>query len=102
MTERQAWKTIADAYATPKRERTEDQVRLAESGICGAALSLWLYYKEIDNKQRNQITRIITDSMPNNPYCDSAGGRWFCAPIPANDKLRADFCYLQYYKLGGK
>ena len=36
MTERQAWKTIAEAYYTPKDERTKEQHRLTRSGICAA------------------------------------------------------------------
>ena len=95
MFEKEMWLTIAEAFATPRDERTDEQGYIACRGICHAILAIdcpWYYmYEKID--EDGAIIR-----NPSSRYY-----RFFCSyEDPANDLLRADFCYLQYYILGGK
>ena len=90
MTERQAWKTIADAYATPRGERTIKQKKLVSGGVCRALMTLKMY---------NHLTERLRLSMRNkvmeSTICiDDA---YFCKLSPANDILRAMYCYFMYY-----
>ena len=90
MTEKQAWRTIGKAYATPRSERSRRQGSLACCGICSA---------------NNRLVEGRTDlwwRISRKIRADLKGQVFFCACSPANDKLRADYCYLQYYMLGGK
>lgn len=99
MTEKQAWLTIAEAYGTPEEERSDEQRRMTRWGCCCGLRELW----GLQNRGSAcsiMLTKIRWDVdhySRRNPFWDS----YFCACIPANDKLRADYCYLQYYMLGG-
>ena len=99
--ERRAWKTIAEAYYTPRDERTKEQHRLTRSGICAAV--------EILSWDLGHIAWFVERSMKDTIEDSRINGRaWFCATtwmpsfIALYDLLRADYCMLQYYILGGE
>ena len=94
MTEKQAWRTIAEAYATPRWERSRKQRELTYCGICYAIKRLFRKKSNVSQSMRKEIYQDL-DSWP-----DWFG--FFCRTTPENDKLRADYCYLQYFMLGGK
>jgi len=96
MTERQAWYTMAVAYYTLYMERTRGQRRLTSFGLCQA-----LVWSGITDKVFIQMRRTIKMSMPSWRVHGELG-MWFCEYSPANDVLRADFCWFQYCRLGGK
>lgn len=91
MTERQGWLTIAEAFATPRGKRTSPEWALTLFGVCAAIDELGMSYRE-----RRRMMKAVWDAMPGGAVI------FFCPYIPANDPLRADFCYFQYYRLGGK
>lgn len=102
MTQRQAWLTMARAYYTPENKRTEKQVILADDGICLATLELFQEdglgvetLQSMDNDLEYDV-KCYTDE---GYFCTVRGWSDF---DPANDLLRADYCMLQYYMLGGK
>jgi len=94
MTEKQVWWTMAVAYGTEREERSEAQRYLAGYGICMA----------INRMPSTELSCNLFRRMRGKVYTDLAlegSGAWFCAPTPANDALRADYCLLNYYMLGG-
>ena len=103
MTEKQAWLTIAEAYATPRNERigeSYDITGLEERGD-GICYALEILY------DRRSITMGCLISMENkildSHLPDCGWLPYFCDyENPANDLLRADYCYFQYYRLGGE
>lgn len=104
MTERQAWKTIADAYATPRGERTEKQRRITNRGICASLV--WL---PVGWTTELQMKRKVYQSMPPTGRTIALPAEfgckaeyYFCPLTPANDLLRADYCYAMYYSNGAE
>lgn len=91
MTEKQAWLTIAEAYATPRKKRFW-QYELTKHGVCHA-----IYVIKSTYHLRSRMFQKVHDDLRLGMF-----GPVFCAYNPINDKLRADYCYLQYYMLGGK
>ena len=94
MTKLRVWKTLAIAYGTPRSERTKEQRDLTRYGLCGGIQ--WLL--ESDETKMRVLFGVIRDSIPRGPW----RGYYFCALSPANDILRSDFCWFQYYRAGGK
>ena len=114
MTERQAWKTIAEAYATPYEERTEREKRLTGRGLCFALARVrWDY--GASQRLSNLMGDKLDESTPRGLY-----GIYF---IPARfhyhtpeyrksalefgdivdcDNLRALYCYFMYYSNGAE
>lgn len=87
LTELQAWMTIGDAYGTLEGERTEVERYIAMDGICCGLICVPLMS---DSLEKAMCSKIEQD-MPELPWVND----YFCALIPANDPLRADYCYLQ-------
>lgn len=100
MTEKQAWWECAVAYATPRDERTEKQKRLVYDGICVAMFRLTLQ-KLLSTTIYFRIKQKIKESMPPDTFT-YAIFLYFCEPSPANDLLRADYCFAMYYSNGAK
>ena len=109
MTEKQAWLTIAKAFATPRGERTEKQEslmgytncrgELIYAGVCRAILIIEPISSNMYTRMMEKVGDCTTLRIADINFC----GDWFCSPYPPrNDKLRADFCYLMYYILGGE
>ena len=101
MTEKQAWRTIAEAYATLRSERPNVQWKLTRYGICLALVELERtktitdnMYDRMDDKIWAEIDALRLSGLAYHPV--------FCTYHSVNDKLRADYCYLQYYMLGGR
>ncbi len=106
LTEREAWLFIAKAYTIPRGRRTLAQASITRDGICvaiGDELSInghqrgWrrVPYPEYITIKVESAMMIATQANHNvvdYPYfwdiCD-----------PANDLLRADYCYSNYYRL---
>lgn len=84
MTERQAWLTIAEVYATELRNRTPIEFWIAHYGCCGAINEI-----EVSDKVWKDMNGKIRECLTKSAY--------FCQYSPQNDLLRADFCYLMYY-----
>ena len=101
MTEKQAWLTIAEAYATPRDERSILAYSLTFNGICTGINGLWDSGR-IKYKNRNNMMDVISGSMGGRDYMSRYAHEGRGVLRPANDLLRADFCYFQYYRLGGK
>lgn len=96
MTEKQAWLTIAEAYATPRENRSEKRRHLAAVGVCSALTILWVRLEIGYETYHTMRSKVIADAN-NLSGCPD----YFCACYPANDKLRALYCLLNYYMLGG-
>lgn len=90
LTERQAWLTIAEAFATDKGERTSFQKNLTVEGCCWALFVLRWGEHTLGSVVYYTMTNKITDCLL--PRC-----KWFCRPYPKFDHLRAGFCYLMAY-----
>lgn len=94
--EKQAWLTIAEAYATAPSRRTEFQEDLTIEGVCNAISELyWNGGDDMGITMRRRMNSKTTDCVPWNKY-------YFCPVTRPNEKLRALFCYLQYYAMGGE
>ena len=105
MTERQLWKTLGDAYATPRSKRTEDQKRMTFNGLCYGPRHMDAF-SEHGHRMAIFIKQCIKDYHHlafAYAYRDGSlsGADGYCI-LAANDKYRAIFCYLQFYRLGGK
>lgn len=103
MTEKQAWLTIAMDMALPrKRAKYGFDPRKLERCLCWAINNLRSQTSEdIREFMKNEIWEV--KELLNEVLTLSEQSAYFCDPQdPANDLLRADFCYLQYYRLGGE
>lgn len=92
MTEKQAWWTMAVAYGTPRGKRDEKQRSLTRCGICWA---LWCMARDAG------LSPTLRHGAVKKLRRDLGSLTWFCAYNRPNDALRADYCYLNYYMLGG-
>ncbi len=109
MTERQAWLTIAKAYATPRGERTKKQNNLTEHGICNA-IAILLSFDVASYKMETKIL----ESMPPKRSGHHLGAGYFCPSrfhvhtgwescnVKQCDEWRADYCYAMYYSNGAE
>ena len=93
LTQLQAWRTIGEAYDTLRSERSAAQRELAGRGICFAHSKLFRRGSIVWTRMRNKIEADLLNSDLH---------AYFCAYTSDNDKPRSDYCYLQYYMLGGK
>lgn len=91
MTEKQAWLTIAEAYGTLRGRRSKKQRELAMCGICHAITESTVQ-DDLRPRMREKVYRDLDSGR---------FGAYFCVYNRANDKLRADYCRLNYYMLGG-
>lgn len=90
LTEKQAWEKIAEAFATTHDSRNYTQLILTLHGVCSAIT-------------RSTVTKIVRVRMYNKVYqCLTVRQVYFCKLLPINDKIRADFCHLMYFQLGGE
>ncbi len=101
MTEKQAWLTIGKAYDTKRSERSREQRELTRSGICHALVELERT-KAITNNIYNRMDDKIWVEIDALRLNGLARFHIFCTFCSVNDKLRSDYCYLQYFMLGGK
>ena len=90
------WKNIALAYETPRAYRTTEETDITQFGLCHAVC--------FKCPEIHSISAAVIAAMLDEIHY---GGRktdhfYFCALKPQNDQLRADFAWLQYYRLGGK
>lgn len=91
---RELWRRIALAYQTPRGDRTKEENGIAWWGLCGAVKWLWPENDQIGLAAVGEILYGYGGEGPFHGY--------FCVLSPENDQLRADFAWLQYYRLGGK
>ena len=99
LTEAKAWLTIAEARYTPKGESTEQQIIIKGSlrnggrgwGVC-YSINRLTDLGLIDYVTGLKMHSVVSENLPGTEA-------YFCEYTPANDLLRADFCYLQYYIL---
>lgn len=96
LSEKQAWLVIAEAYATPRRKRSHEEYTLCHYGLCWA---IFMLLEELGGM--SIITEGVYAKMDDKIRRNLGGRLYFCPYFPANDLLRADFCYLMYYELGG-
>ena len=103
MTIAEAFYTIFEAYSTPRGERTGREFGIARSGVCNAINRLESAGR-ISWETLELMRVAVQESMPIPPYRYSpCGSPWFCERHdPANDLLRAMWCYLQYLIAGGE
>lgn len=87
LSERQAWETIAEAYATEPKYRTAFQKQLTQSGCCTAVI----YAMPIGGFE---MMRSMTKKIH---QCLLPRRSWFCRPYRRYDHLRADFCNLMAF-----
>ena len=94
MTERQAWKTIAEAFETKPEDRTDEQKRVTREGICNASAAM-RNMKCITGALSGKIESIAmkaTRGLKSHPHlCDLR--------TPEGDAIRAAFCREQARKL---
>ena len=67
MTRKQMWLTIARAYGTSEKERTDFQYKLANKGMCDA-IRILRHKKLITLHQRNQALYFLSKFYPLNKY----------------------------------
>jgi len=101
LTEKQAWLEVAEAFYTPEDDRARRQRRIASCGICNA-IDVLCFLSKIGNDTADRMDIKIKADLP-------PGSSWFCYPyrwvdelLRANELLRADYCMLQYYMIGGR
>ena len=94
LTEREAWRVIRDAYATPREERTILQGRLTNSGICIAAGRL------ADIRMIDEGTYLRLSCL-SKAAITCPGIEPYMAPIncPEGDAVRVAFCDEQIKRL---
>ncbi len=103
LTEQQAWLTIAEAFATPRGERTDEEKQIAKTGVCAAFFGLGSSWYDRHNLIRGRISVATEQDMRNRiPRLNQIVNGEFWPIHYRNDLLRADFCYLQYYMCGGE
>ena len=109
MTKRDAWLIMAEAYETPRAKRTKEQKDITFNGLCYAPSNLKLFdLSGVGADISKFINDCLTDFQKSSVYAyndrgyfgECNGQKYYINP--ANDKLRADFCRFQYYRLGGK
>ena len=95
LTERQAWKVIAEAYETERDDRTELQNDIAGDGIC-FGLDVLYSGKKISEQTYDGIRETIGFEQR---YLNVG---WLCGWEREDDLLRAQYCWLNYFMLGGE
>ena len=89
MTEKQAWRYIAEAYYTPEEKRDWDQAFVTQFGICRAITTLYCIHRiEVETAKRMKI--IVGDELK--AMFSPAYFYFYCRK---GDLLRADWCYWQ-------
>lgn len=102
MTEAQAiakkWREIAVAFYTPRDERTDEQMYIALTGLCGAVHGLYgdeFVTIDVRDDMLEVIALDITE-LGDSGYRSVNGSEYFCDYNHwMNDILRADYCWMQ-------
>ena len=100
LTKKEAWKLIAEAYYLPSSKRSNLQHKLTTSGICNASQVL-AGEDIVGSSIAWNMESLCLDLVGKYMYFIESD-YWECSTSRQSNILRADFCMLQYYVLGGE